>query len=225
MHDDDIVDTTEMYLKAVLELEEEGVEPIRARIADRLGHATPTVSKTVERIVRDGLLELTEDRHVSLTPAGRERAVAVMRKHRVAEVFLDRVIGLEWEQLHQEACRWEHVMSDRVEHLLGQLLEHPELTPYGNPVYASDVAEPVGSNLVRAVVGRTEPLEATIAWIGEPLQADPGALESLSRNDIVPGLTARFAAHGPAVIAELSPDERVELPHELAAHIFVVAPR
>ena len=130
----DLIDTTEMYLRTIYELEEEGVVPLRARIAERLNHSGPTVSQTVARMERDGLLHVSGDRHLELSPAGRAKATRVMRKHRLAERLLTDVIGLEWEYVHDEACRWEHVMSDRVEAKLLDMLGAPLESPYGNPI-------------------------------------------------------------------------------------------
>ncbi len=130
----ELIDTTEMYLRTIYELEEEGVVPLRARIAERLGQSGPTVSQTVARMERDGLVVVAGDRHLELTDAGRSRAVSVMRKHRLAERLLTDVIGLEWELVHTEACRWEHVMSDAVERKLVALLDNPTISPYGNPI-------------------------------------------------------------------------------------------
>ena len=96
----DLIDTTEMYLRTIYELEEEGVVPLRARIAERLAQSGPTVSQTVARMERDGLLVVAGDRHLELTDPGRELAIAVMRKHRLAERLLVDVIGLEWEHVH-----------------------------------------------------------------------------------------------------------------------------
>ena len=120
----DLIDTTEMYLKTILELEEDGVTPLRARIVDRLGHSGPTVSQTVARMERDGLLHVMGDRRLELTEAGRAHATEVLRKHRLAERLLLDVIGMEWAQVHDEACRWEHVMSDAVEARLEELLSN-----------------------------------------------------------------------------------------------------
>src|ERR1022692_3093608 len=106
-----LIDTTEMYLRTIYELEEEGVIPLRARIAERLGQSGPTVSQTVARMERDGLVHVESDRHLQLSDSGRTRATAVMRKHRLAERLLHDILGLDWDQLHIEACRWEHVMS------------------------------------------------------------------------------------------------------------------
>ena len=118
----DLIDTTEMYLRTIYELVEEGIVPLRARIAERLHQSGPTVSQTVARMERDGLLTVEGDRHLELTDEGTRLAVRVMRKHRLAERLLTDVIGLEWEHVHAEACRWEHVMSETVERRLVELL-------------------------------------------------------------------------------------------------------
>jgi DtxR family Mn-dependent transcriptional regulator len=123
----DLIDTTEMYLKAILELEEEGITPMRARIAERLDHSGPTVSQTVGRMERDGLLIVEDDRRLSFTDEGRLTAVEVMRKHRLAELMLLEIVGLSWEKVHEEACRWEHVMSEEVERKLLERLNNPTL--------------------------------------------------------------------------------------------------
>ena len=130
----DLVDTTEMYLRTIYDLEEEGVIPLRARIAERLEQSGPTVSQTVSRMERDGLLHVAGDRHLELTDKGRGLAVAVMRKHRLAERLLVDVIGLPWEDVHAEACKWEHVMSEDVERRLVAVLDNPTVSPFGNPI-------------------------------------------------------------------------------------------
>ena len=130
----DLIDTTEMYLRTIFELLEDGVPPLRARIAEQLGHAGPTVSQTVARMERDGLVVVEEDRTLRFTDEGLARATRVMRKHRLAERLLLDVIGLPLAQVHEEACRWEHVMSERVERRLVELLDHPQISPYGNHI-------------------------------------------------------------------------------------------
>ena len=130
----DLIDTTEMYLRTIYELVEEGIVPLRARIAERLHQSGPTVSQTVARMERDGLVTVEGDRHLELTSEGMRLATRVMRKHRLAERLLTDVIGLDWELVHAEACRWEHVMSETVERRLVDLLDHPTESPYGNPI-------------------------------------------------------------------------------------------
>jgi len=130
----DMIDTTEMYLRIIFELEEDGIPPMRARIAERLGHSGPTVSQTVARMERDGLLTVTGDRTLALSESGRLAATRVMRKHRIAERLLVEVLGLEWEFAHAEACRWEHVISDEVERRILRLLGTASRSPYGNEI-------------------------------------------------------------------------------------------
>lgn len=191
----DLIDTTEMYLRTIFELEEEGTVPLRARIAERLGQSGPTVSQTVARMERDGLVIVSGDRHLELTTAGREYAVSVMRKHRLAECLLVDVIGLPWEDVHSEACRWEHVMSDAVERRIWDLLNRPEVSPYGNPIpglaeLGSDHDPRPGAgvalNTIRPGAAGTR---VTIRRIEEPLQAEHDLMAELNRAGAVPGAT------------------------------------
>lgn len=135
----ELIDTTEMYLRTIYELQEEEIAPLRARIAERLEHSGPTVSQTINRMERDGLVDLGADRRIRLTDKGLAIAAKVMRKHRLAERLLSDVIGLEWPQVHNEACRWEHVMSDEVEAKLLNLLPEVSTSPLesGSPMSRS----------------------------------------------------------------------------------------
>ncbi|MFV0451597.1 MAG: metal-dependent transcriptional regulator [Propioniciclava sp.] len=193
----DLIDTTEMYLRTVYELEEEGIPPLRARIAERLSQSGPTVSQTVQRMERDGLLAVTEDRTIELTPAGRARATSVMRKHRLVEVLLTEVIGLEWELVHEEACRWEHVISDVVEDRLQALLGDPVASPYGNPIPAPGADDrpglPAQAGLLRLaeILGRLGDDEVVVERLSEALQADAEVLPVLSQAGVVPGARLR----------------------------------
>lgn len=199
----DLIDTTEMYLRTIYELEEEGVVPLRARIAERLEQSGPTVSQTVGRMERDGLVVVADDRHLQLTEHGRELAIAVMRKHRLAERLLVDVIGLEWEQVHSEACRWEHVMSEAVERKLVSLLDHPTTSPYGNPIPgldklgAGEPAPPAEPDLVRVdEVARRGGGTVLVRRIAEHVQLDTEVLTELKAVGIVPGGTVEVSPMG-----------------------------
>ncbi len=226
---DDLVDTTEMYLKSVLELEEAKVSPLRARIAERLAQSPPTVTQTVARMEKAGLVGILPDRTLQLTSAGKRRAVSVMRKHRITECFLAGVVGLEWTRLHEEACRWEHVISDVAGEKMAALVGDPAVSPYGNPI------PPAGhhdwdcrmslfgtTNLVRLLIDHGRPVEARIAWIGEAGQARPELLGVLAQAGVLPGAVARFESHGPSVLVEVEGRcKTVELGHRDAAQLFV----
>jgi DtxR family Mn-dependent transcriptional regulator len=224
-HHNDLIDTTEMYLRTILELEEEGVVPLRARIAEHLGQAVPTVSETTARMERDHLISFDTDRRIRLTPQGRLLAVRVMRKHRLAECLLVDVLGLEWQLVHDEACRWEHVMSESVERRLVDLLDHPTHSPYGNPIPGlSELDDRDGEAAAGESVALTDLPETTesvvIHRIGESLQADPALLASLGRAGIRPNASAPVRWAGPLITIGTGRD-RVELDRAAAAHLFV----
>lgn len=221
----DLIDTTEMYLKTILELEEDGVTPLRARIVDRLGHSGPTVSQTVARMERDGLLHVMGDRRLELTPEGRARATEVLRKHRLAECLLLDVIGLEWAQVHDEACRWEHVMSDAVEARLVELLHDPNVDPYGNPLPGMGGSERMHS--AELAVRSLESGVLTLVRIGEPIQADAEVLAAFDELGLRPGARVGLSAHGNVVrVSAFGESGEVRgyltIPMALAAHLFVL---
>lgn len=228
----DLIDTTEMYLRTILELEEEGIVPLRARISERLGHSGPTVSQTVGRMERDGLVVVSDDRHLELTTEGRRKAIQVMRKHRLAERLLADVIGLEWEYVHDEACRWEHVMSEQVERKIIGILGHPTESPYGNPIPGLEElglrTSTIGRNAVSVVellasrIDDTVPLRARIRRLAEPAQVDPELLRQLDAAAVRPGNFAVFSTNDGYVRIEVEGAESsIELPVETAAHVFV----
>ncbi|MEV0270752.1 MAG: metal-dependent transcriptional regulator [Hamadaea sp.] len=221
----DLVDTTEMYLRTILELEEEGVAPLRARIAERLHQSGPTVSQTVARMERDGLLRVVEsDRHLELTDTGRSHAVAVMRKHRLAELLLVNVIGMPYEEAHDEACRWEHVMSDTVEQRVYELLNRPTRSPYGNPIPgldAFDGAQPKTETEAErnlAFPGLTG--SVIVRRICESVQTDAEVLRQLHAAGVDPGATVTVAQERDGVTIDRS-GEQVRLPREVASRVFV----
>jgi len=228
----DLIDTTEMYLRTIYELEEEGIPPLRARIAERLGHSGPTVSQTVARMERDGLLSLAGDRHLELSEEGRRIATRVMRKHRLAERLLVDVIGLEWEYVHDEACRWEHVMSERVERKILQLIGEHRESPYGNPIPGLDeLGEEAGEDFrlgvtSLAVLAGDQPSVVTVRRIGEPVQVDHEALSLLTVAGLLPGRRVRIRREAGRVIVVRDGAEDaagVSLPESTAAHVFAAA--
>lgn len=187
----DLIDTTEMYLRTILELEEEGVTPLRARIAERLHQSGPTVSQTVARMERDGLVTVEGDRHLEFTDAGRHRAVSVMRKHRLAELLLVNIIGVEYEEAHIEACRWEHVMSDDVERKVYALLGRPTVSPYGNNIPGLEELD--GQPHVDPPESVISLLEASggthviVRRISEQLQTHPEVISEIHAAGVEPG--------------------------------------
>jgi DtxR family Mn-dependent transcriptional regulator len=230
-----LIDTTEMYLRTVFELEEEGIVPLRARIAERLAQSGPTVSQTVARMERDGLLHVAGDRQLALTDAGRMLATRVMRKHRLAECLLVSVIQLPWEEVHIEACRWEHVISESVERRLYELLGHPDRCPHGNFIPGLEdlvaAAEPaVGhadhdETMVDVIRMTNGTVRATVTRITEQLQSDMDLMLKLKRAGIQPGREVLLGAveGGVRVCGEdgAGVSASADLSAEVASHVFV----
>lgn len=223
----DLIDTTEMYLRTVYELMEEGIPPLRARIAERLHQSGPTVSQTVARMERDGLLSVHEDRRIELSEHGLELARAVMRKHRLAERLLTDVIGLDWRLVHDEACRWEHVISVDVERRLVDIMGDPTVSPYGTPVPAleelgrrpvafafRDAADPLPEVVARGV------REVVLERLSEHAQADEGVLARLDEIGVRPGSAVRVSPRADSVEL-VTASGRWRCPLELAAGLYV----
>ncbi len=235
-----LIDTTEMYLRTVFELEEEGIVPLRARIAERLSQSGPTVSQTVARMERDGLLRVEGDRQLSLTDSGRMLAMRVMRKHRLAECLLVDVIGLPWEEVHIEACRWEHVISDSVERRLVELLAYPVRCPHGNIIPGlAELGVPADASNRVVAAGREDDVAMTtiasrqaepvvVRRISEQVQSDSALMLRLKNVGIQPGRVITLAASDDGVRVtgenEAGDLEAELLPLWVAAHVFVAKP-
>src|SRR5437773_5813372 len=220
-----------MYLRTIFECEEEGIVPLRARIAERLGQSGPTVSQTVARMERDGLLRLEGDRQLVLTETGRALATRVMRKHRLAECLLVGVIGLPWEEVHVEACRWEHVISEQVERRLVELLRYPVRCPHGNVIPGLGELGVPADAVGRAVEAGQECVEpmdkaaaqhagpAVVERISEQVQSDADLMLKLSGagyqpdpGEPPPPTTVGERGPGGDVAAGVRPDWQRRLP-------------
>jgi DtxR family transcriptional regulator, Mn-dependent transcriptional regulator len=184
----------EEYLETVHSLKEEGTPVIQARIAERLGRSAPSVSEMLDRLSDDGYVR-RDGRVVELTPKGSALAEKVVRKHRLAERLLADVIGLEWHKIHQEAGRWEHVISDDVEARLIELLDDPATCPHGNPIPGSRrlVDSERHMPLADASTGATVRLER----ISEEVEMDIDALAYLDARHFTPGSTAVVSSRAP----------------------------
>ncbi len=177
-------DATEEYLETILQLEEEGIVPIRARLVERLGVSAPAVSEHVNRLVDGGFTELMDDRSLRLTVKGRALATTIVRRHRLAERLLVDVIGLEWEKVHKEADRWEHAISADVEEKLVLLLGDPSTCPHGNPIPGSGHRHDTSRHVALA---DAQPGSFVVARISEKLELDDGALKFLVDAGLIPG--------------------------------------
>ena len=213
-------DATEEYLETILEIEEEGVTPIRARLVERLGLSAAAVSEQVSRLVGQGYAELLDDRSLRLTGSGRALATSIVRRHRLAERLLVDVIGLEWEKVHREADRWEHAISADVEAKLVELLGDPATCPHGNPIPGSSHSvEPV----VTVPLASARPGRVRVRRISEKIELDDRALALLAGAGLIPGAEASVVEAGAAGVRVRGGDGSGEqtVPVDVARLTFV----
>ncbi len=209
----------EQYLETILELEELGIVPLRARIVERLGVSAPAVSETVKRLEREGYLTLDSDRVMHLTESGRALATSVLRRHRLAELLLVDVLKVPWSQVHEEACRLEHAISDNLETHLVALLGDPGTCPHGNPIPGSaNVTDP----------GPLQPLSSVevgsacvVRRIDEHLQTQVDRMRILESAHLLPGQQVVLAELQSWQIALDVDGVRVLLEPAVAAEVYV----
>jgi DtxR family Mn-dependent transcriptional regulator len=210
----------EEYLEAIHELDEEGTAVIQARLVERLGHSAPSVSEMIGRLRGEGYVAV-KARAIQLTAKGRTRAESVVRKHRLAERLLTDVIGLEWHKAHEEACRWEHVISDEVEQRLVELLGHPTTCPHGNPIPGAPRPDHDQFALADTEPGDHVRLER----VTEKVEIDAASRTYLSHHGFVPGAGAHVRAKAPdgTLTLELDAEGTIALGPALAAQLYVAS--
>ena len=209
----------EQYLETVLELEEAGIVPMRARIVERLGVSAPAVSETVKRLEREGYLTLDAERVLHLTASGRAYATSMLRKHRLAEVLLVDVLKVPWPQVHEEACRLEHAISDSLERHLVDLLGDPGTCPHGSPIPGSANVVDTGPLLKLSSVPAGG--SCVVRRIDEHLQTMVDRMEELEQLRLMPGQEVQVGPpdDGQVVLTVDGVDVRVD--SAVAAEVYV----
>lgn len=211
--------TLEEYLEAIYKLGEKGsVRP--GALAEAMGVSAPTVTATLSRLQSAGLIERPEGA-VELTLSGRQTALDIIRRHRLAERFLVDVLGLSWDEVHDEACQLEHALSPRVQAALESFMDNPEVCPHGHPIPSADgtIAEVVGSPLCDSAGGD----QVEIVRIDD----EGGELLSyLASLGMFPGTSVRVCDIAPfrgPLLVEVG-DARYALGRDVAEKIVVSAP-
>jgi DtxR family Mn-dependent transcriptional regulator len=182
----------EEYLQVIEQLSDEGVTVIQARVAERLNKTAPSVSEMIERLVDEGYVT-RDGRELQLTTNGHDIARSVIRKHRLAERLLADVIGLPWHLIHEEAGRWEHVMSDEVETRIVALLGDPATCPHGNPIPGS-VHVVADRDEQRPMADGDEGDVFRFARLTEEAETDFQSLSEFNEVGFLPSVTASIRA-------------------------------
>jgi len=183
--------TIEDYLEAIYLLQRGGEMVIGARLAERLGVSRPTVTATLQRMERDGLVTLDERKTISLTSTGLHAAQDVLRRHMLAEWLLHEIIGLPWHQVHEEADRLEHYFSPAAVDRLDSLFEQPATCPHGNPMPGSTPVPAVPLDEVE------EGEEVVITRVVEEAELQGELMAFLEENGLLPGVGLRVVCYRP----------------------------
>ncbi len=180
--------TIEDYLMEIYDMRRDGRSVIAARLTEKMGVAAPTVWNTVHRMQRDGLVDISASKEISLSPEGQTAAESIKRRHLLTERLLVDILGLDWADAHEEAHLIEHTITPRVEARIMTVLGNPTTCPHGNPMPGIDPATwPKTKPLAAAAVGE----EWTIDGINEPVEEDHELMTFYQRNGLIPGATLK----------------------------------
>lgn len=225
----EVTEVTEEYVETIYNMAMEGDIVIGARLAEKFRVAPPTVTETLKRMLRDGLVEMDARRQVTLTERGNQLAEAVLRRHRLTERFLVDMLGMQWHEVHEEAHRLEHRISGAVEQRVVATLDYPTTCPHGNPIPGNVpsartyLADQHAIRLPRATPGEA----VTILCVSEVVEDEQELISYLHDRGLTPGTLVRLAQPVPAgdddalVVLHVSGDE-VRLPARVAYSLWVV---
>ncbi|TEU09539.1 MAG: metal-dependent transcriptional regulator [Anaerolineales bacterium] len=177
--------TIENYLGVIYTLSRDGETVIGRKLADWLEVSPPTVTATLQRMIRDGWVTMSDDKSIRLTQGGREAATSVIRRHMLTELLLARILGVPWSKVHEEADRMAHGVSAEIADRVANAVKHPRVCPHGNPMPGhEEITEPLVP-LLEAEPGA----EYVLARIHEELERNPDLMAYLERHCLLPGAT------------------------------------
>jgi DtxR family Mn-dependent transcriptional regulator len=223
--------TVEEYLEAIYNIAMEGEVVIGARLAEKFNVAAPTVTEMLKRLVKQGYIEMDQRRQVTLTEAGNQAAEAVLRRHRLTERFLVDMLGMQWHEVHEEACRLEHFISGAVEARVIASLHQPITCPHGNPIPGTVPNARTYLKDKHAV--RLSTLQggdtATILLISEVVEDEEALILYLHERGLTPGTrltmlaldpSEQIASHG--LVRLQSGEREIAISKDAASKIWVV---
>jgi DtxR family Mn-dependent transcriptional regulator len=180
---DDLTPVAQDYVKVIWTATEWGEPPITTKgLADRFETTQANVSETMRRLAAQGLVTYEPYRPVVLTPRGLGLAMAMVRRHRLLECFLAQVLGYGWDEVHAEAERLEHAVSDDLLERIDRLLGSPRTDPHGDPIPDRDGVLPAAAPA--PLLSEVGPGRYLVARVSD---ADPDALARLRARGLVPG--------------------------------------
>ncbi len=209
----------EDYLQTILQLAEEDIHVIRARLAERLHVSAASVSEAIRSLEDDGLVEIMDNRTINLTAHGLTQAENIVRRHRVAERILTDLLHLPWSQAHEEAHKLEHGLSDRVVDAALIVLGNPTTCPHGSPIPGTEYKDPHSHPLAEvAAPGATVTLER----VGESIEARADVMKYLEDNNFMVGASGQVSTVSPDdTVTIVTRTATIALGPPITSHVFV----
>ena len=215
-------DVMEDYLKAIYHLQEdgEGERVGTSEIADALEVTSPTVTSMIEKLEERGLVDREKYRGVTLTEQGERVALEVVRHHRLLEAYLTEHLDYDWSEVHDEADRLEHHISEDFEARLAAALDDPDVDPHGSPIPGEDL-EPPGDRAGQPLAEREEGDRVAVTEVDD---RDPEVLAYLADHGVEPETTLlveEVAPFGMVTVHVEGVDGAVSLPERVARTVRV----
>lgn len=208
----------EDYLQTIMQLSEDDIPVIRARLAERLGVSAPSVSEAIRGLVDDGLVELQDRKRIRLTQDGRRVADNIVRRHRVAERILVDLLGMSWYEAHEEAHRLEHGLSDRVVERALEVLGNPTTCPHGSPIPGSGYDDPEAVPILELAAGHKFRLER----VAEGIEVQGDVMQYFDQKGFRPGVRGQIMTVAPdGSLSVMTDSTTVSIGPGLGAHIHV----
>lgn len=211
----------EDYLKSIFNLQDQEERVSTTSLAQHLQVAPASVTGMIKKLAAMNLLVYTPYQGVRLTEAGEKIALEVIRHHRLVESYLAEALGVPWDQVHEEADKWEHILSEDLEDRMDEMLGYPTTDPHGSPIPTREGVMPESS-----AVPLTEIPENTRVTIAEVSDHDPAMLRYLGDMGLAPGSEIRLISiapfKGPVTIRVEGQEHAIG--QEVASHILVELP-
>lgn len=217
-------DVMEDYLKAIYQLQQGTDDRIKtSAIAEELDVTSPTVTSMLEKLEERGLVDREKYRGVTLSEEGETVALEVVRHHRLLESYLTEHLDYDWSEVHEEADRLEHHISEDFEARVAAALDEPTVDPHGSPIPSADL-EPPERRAGESIAGFEE---GDVVVVEEVADRDPEILSYLADHGIEPGVELEIlevAPFGMVTARSSAHDEPVSIPETVAHHVRVARP-
>jgi len=210
--------SVEDYLKTIYILETDGEGATTTNVAEAMDVSSASVTNMVKKLSGMGLVEYKSYKGATLTPAGKKIALEILRHHRLLELYLKEIMGYSWDEVHDEAEKLEHHISEQFEDKIAELLDHPTHDPHGDPIPSKDGKIPMS-----ALLPLPEAKPGHQYLIGRVTDQDPELLRFLEKTGLIPGVKVQLLEKQPfeGPITLMAEDEKKVIGQGIASKIML----